>query len=131
MVILVYSITSRGTFTGIAKEWVNQVRRHCDDAETFLVLIGNKTDLEDFREVGKEEGLELAKQIGALFWETSAKTGQSVQAAFEDICKKLDENDNMNLTPIADVKRDRTLTVVSNNGKLVAPQRSRSSKCCN
>ena len=129
MVILVYSITSRGTFADVAKVWVNQVLRHCDDPEQIIVLIGNKTDLEDFREVSTEEGLELAKQIGALFWETSAKTGQNVQAAFEDICKILDENDKINLITTSRFKKDRTLTVVSNDGTPVAPRKP-FNQCC-
>ena len=130
MVILIYSITSRGTFKDIGKVWVNQIRTHCNDGETFLVLIGNKTDLEDFREVSKQEGLELAKQIGALFWETSAKTGENVQAVFEDICKTLDESDNISLTSMNDIRKDRAPSVLSKNGTLVTSQRSHNS-CCN
>ena len=129
MVILVYSITSRETFTDIAKVWINQVRRHCDRSKTFLVLIGNKIDFDDFREVSTEEGLELAKQIGALFWETSAKTGQNVSAAFEDICKKLDEGEKSNLIPISDFRRDRTPTVLSNDGTPVTLRKS-PIQCC-
>ena len=127
MTILVYSVICRETFKDISEVWFNQVRMH--NSETFLVLIGNKTDLEDFREVSNEEGQQLAKRIGAMFWETSAKTGQNVHAAFEGICKKLDESDKLTLTPTSGVTKDRSLTVLSNDGKPVEVRRSRI-QCC-
>ena len=130
--ILVYSVICRETFKDISEVWFNQVRMH--NSETFLVLIGNKTDLEDFREVSNEEGQQLAERIGAMFWETSAKTGQNVHAAFEGICKKLDESDKLSMkesdkTPTSGVRKDRSITVLSNDGKPVEVGRSRI-QCC-
>lgn len=47
-----------------------------------LILIGNKTDLEDQREVTTEEGKMLAEKNNMLFCETSAKTSENVDKAF-------------------------------------------------
>ena len=47
-----------------------------------MILVGNKSDLEEKREVSKEEGQELANQYGIDFFETSAKTGQNVEELF-------------------------------------------------
>ena len=40
------------------------------------MLIGNKSDLEEEREVSFQEGETKANEIGCPFMETSAKTGE-------------------------------------------------------
>jgi small GTP-binding protein len=48
------------------------------------VLVGNKVDLKDEDSVPTEKGLEMAKKFGAKLLETSARTGENVDAAFEE-----------------------------------------------
>ena len=59
-------------------------------------LVGNKSDLEERRDIKKEEGEELAQNIGIKFYETSAKLGTNVENVFfnsvDEIAKRLDEN---------------------------------------
>lgn len=47
-----------------------------------ITLVGNKVDLESERVVSKEEGEALARENGLMFFETSAKSGAMVEAAF-------------------------------------------------
>lgn len=55
-----------------------------------FVLIGNKIDLEEMRKVSTEQGMELAKEIGAVaFIETSAKTGENVNEMFNKITQAI------------------------------------------
>lgn len=49
-----------------------------------IILIGNKCDLEDMRQVSTEEGQRFAKQNGISFFETSAKTGDDVVTCFTE-----------------------------------------------
>ena len=62
--------------------------RECENLEISphevpIALIGNKIDMEEYREVEREEGREKAEEYGALFFETSAKTGEGVKQSFE------------------------------------------------
>ncbi|MBD3230382.1 MAG: GTP-binding protein [Candidatus Lokiarchaeota archaeon] len=83
---IVYDITNLESFENIVN-WRNDLEQFSGDIP--FVLIGNKVDLENSRKVSKEKGLELSKEINALdFIETSAKTGESVQKAFEECAIK-------------------------------------------
>lgn len=57
--------------------------------DVIIVLVGNKTDLGDKREVTQAMGEEEAKRCGALFVETSAKVGANVKALFRRIAQAL------------------------------------------
>ena len=48
-----------------------------------MILVGNKSDLEEYRQVPTEQGKELAQRLGIPFIETSAKTNTNVSACFE------------------------------------------------
>jgi len=92
--LLVYDITKRESFTNI-KTWVDECKNQT--AKTiFLVLVGNKSDLKNQREVSFEEGQELADKLGIPFYESSAKTGENVEQIFnksaDEIAKKIDQN---------------------------------------
>ena len=76
LAILVYSTDNRKSFEGISF-WLNEIRLNSDE-NVKLILIGNKNDLNDKREVSFEEGQEFAKSKGFnFFFETSAKEGDT------------------------------------------------------
>lgn len=79
--IIVYSITSRTSFEQ-ATIYRDQVLRVKDQDSEPMILIGNKSDLEEKREVTVTEGRELAKKFGCPFLETSAKTRINVDECF-------------------------------------------------
>ena len=45
----------------------------------MIILVGNKVDLAEKRSVGTEEGQQLAKELGVMFIETSAKAGINIK----------------------------------------------------
>lgn len=53
------------------------------------ILVGNKTDLKDAREVSTEEGKALAEEQGLFFMETSALDSSNVAAAFQTVVKEI------------------------------------------
>ena len=58
------------------------------DKDKFLVILGNKTDLEEYREITTEEGKNYAKDINALFFEISTKTKKDIEEVFNIICEE-------------------------------------------
>lgn len=87
--LLVYDISRRVSFEHLA-QWLMDARQHAQP-NMVIILIGNKSDL-DRREVTYEEGAWFARQNGLFFLETSAKTGQNVDAAFLDTARSIYEN---------------------------------------
>ena len=76
LAILVYSIDNRKSFEGI-NFWLNELRINSSE-QIKLILIGNKTDLDDQREVSYEEGKNFSQLNGFNFFsETSAKEGEA------------------------------------------------------
>ena len=78
---IVYDITKKDTFDSIEK-WLNELKLNGDPG-IVTFIIGNKNDLEEFRQVSKEEGEEKAKSFQCGFLETSALSGDNIDLAFE------------------------------------------------
>merc|ERR1719362_134270 len=72
-VMIVYDITNRQSFDSIPG-WIQHVRELVGEAETLVLLVGNKVDLEENREVSTEEGEAAAREAGLMFFEVSAKS---------------------------------------------------------
>ena len=105
--LLVYDITRRETFTHVRK-WLQEVRVNSSKNIT-MILIGNKKDLEDRREVRFEEGESFARENGIMFLETSAKTAftLSAQAILNNIEKTgSDLTENKNKMKIENIKTE-------------------------
>ena len=61
------------------------------DEKAHVIIIGNKCDLKDKRQVTKEQGELKAKKYGADFMETSAFTGENIQKAFEKMMREIEK----------------------------------------
>ncbi|MHA1293085.1 MAG: GTP-binding protein [Promethearchaeota archaeon] len=99
-VFVVYDITKRESFEESVDFWFADARKELGDIP--FVLIGNKIDLEDQREVPKEEGLKKAEELRSLFIETSALKNINVQDTFKLVgiglfFKSIDQENNQNL----------------------------------
>ncbi|XP_030455671.1 ras-related protein Rab11A [Syzygium oleosum] len=78
--MLVYDITRRQSFDHIPR-WLDELRSHADK-NIVIILVGNKTDLENQRAVPTEDAKEFAQKEGLFFLETSALDATNVESAF-------------------------------------------------
>ncbi|KAH8245560.1 hypothetical protein KR032_011995 [Drosophila birchii] len=79
--LLVYDITDQDSFQKV-KSWVRELRQ-MRGTEIALIIVGNKTDLEEQRAVEYAEALQYARTVGAQYVETSAKDNEGVTELFE------------------------------------------------
>jgi len=85
--VVVYDVTNAKTFEQTRK-WVDDVRSERGN-DVIIVLVGNKTDLSDKRQVTEQQGADEAKRNGLMFVETSAKVGHNVKVLFKRIAQAL------------------------------------------
>ena len=81
--LLVYDITKKNTFENAAK-WLQELKDYADD-NIVVMLVGNKTDLNNLRDVKVDEAKKFADDNGLAFIETSALDSTNVVDAFEQI----------------------------------------------
>jgi len=86
-VVLVYDLTNRQSFTSLSY-WLNEVRQKAA-GDVSLLLVGNKADLRDQRQVSEAEGRAFATEADVPWLETSAKTGVRVSEAFEGLTQRI------------------------------------------
>ena len=91
--LVVYDISSRDSFNNVTT-WIEDCKNQSPKT-IFMVLVGNKCDLNDNRQVTAEEGKELADKNDMMFFETSAKDGINVDEIFlnsaNEISKKIEQ----------------------------------------
>ncbi|XP_061356844.1 ras-related protein RABA5d-like [Gastrolobium bilobum] len=88
--LIVYDISRRSTFDSI-KRWLEELDTQ-NDSTIARMLVGNKCDLENLRDVSTEEGKSLAEREGLFFMETSALDSTNVQTAFEIVIRDIYSN---------------------------------------
>ena len=85
--MVVYDITNANSFHQTSK-WIDDVRTE-RGSDVIIMLVGNKTDLSDKRQVSTEEGERKAKELNVMFIETSAKAGYNVKQLFRRVAAAL------------------------------------------
>ncbi|KAK2143653.1 hypothetical protein LSH36_824g03049 [Paralvinella palmiformis] len=85
--VVVYDITNANSFQQTSK-WIDDVRTE-RGSDVIIMLVGNKTDLSDKRQLTTEEGERKAKELNVMFIETSAKTGYNVKQLFRRVAAAL------------------------------------------
>ena len=116
-IILVYDVTDRTSFEKI-REWMNQIKQNTTEDEIGLVLLGNKCDA-DLRDVSENDGIELGKELGIQYFESSAMNNINISESFNYLAKQ-----------ILSKKKIDTPTKVSNNKNLNTPQKKKKEGCC-
>lgn len=94
--LLVYSITDRSSSTAIASfhEQIVAAKGEKDKIipQIPIILVGNKSDLDDEREVSYQDGKKIAATLCCSFFETSAKNDIGVDEVFANLAKQMRES---------------------------------------
>lgn len=85
--MVLYDITSSVSFSSLHK-WLQELREN-SEPNIQIMLIGNKSDMEDSRSVDRTEGVNFAEKEGLLFMETSAKEATNVGEAFNQLIEDI------------------------------------------
>jgi small GTP-binding protein len=86
---VVFDLTSKPTFDCL-DEWIQNYYKYSNpDSEKNVVLIGNKSDLVNRREVNEEDIEKFANNNNLMYFETSAKDGKNIDECFYFIAEKL------------------------------------------
>lgn len=91
--LLVFSITSMSSLNELS-ELREQIIRIKDDEKVPLVIVGNKSDLEEDRAVPRARAFGLSQSWGnAPYYETSARRRANVNEVFIDLCRQIIRKD--------------------------------------
>eukprot|EP01100_Stratorugosa_tubuloviscum_P009015 TRINITY_DN377_c2_g1_i1.p1 TRINITY_DN377_c2_g1~~TRINITY_DN377_c2_g1_i1.p1 ORF type:complete len:269 (-),score=114.01 TRINITY_DN377_c2_g1_i1:54-860(-) len=87
--LLAFSLIDRSSFDDLGQffDLIAEVKESTL-AQTPHVLVGNKVDMADRRQVTTQEAEELAKKHNAIYVEASAKTGENVDRSFESLVRE-------------------------------------------
>lgn len=128
--LVVYDISRRSTFDSVSR-WLHELDTH-SDTTVAKMLVGNKCDLENIRDVSVEEGKSFAEAEGLFFMETSALDSTNVKTAFEIVIKEIYNNVSRKVLNSDSYKAELSLNRVSitNNGTDESKKSSKGFSCC-
>ena len=97
--IIVFSITSVTSFLEVnaIKEQLNMILDVDDNTLIPIILVGNKCDLEEYRQVQTSDAQRLAEEWRVKYFETSAKNKTNINRIFEELVYLIEANNQTNI----------------------------------
>ena len=97
--IIVFSITSVTSFLEVnaIKEQLNMILDTDDNTLIPIILVGNKCDLEEYRQVQSSDAQRLAEEWKVKYFETSAKNKTNINRIFEELVYLIEANNQTNI----------------------------------
>lgn len=123
--VIAYDVTNQKSFENIRTIWLKNLRSVCDESLPLMIL-GNKNDLEKERVVSKLAGEELAMSERLAFFETSALSGDNINAAFETFIRQIYEREKKKELE----NSKKTLDGNKLKTKEVIKKKNKKSSCC-
>ena len=120
-ILLIYDITNRDSFKNL-ENWLIEIEKNASQ-NVLKILIGNKNDLVNDREIQSEEGQAFANRNGMEFIETSAKMNTNVTEAFEALAKLMMKFNSENKN-VLNKNEPKTLSAASGQDL------NKKKKCC-
>ena len=119
--LVVYDITDKASFDKVEQLVVDL--KNGGDINIYIILVGNKKDLENGRVITTEEGESLAKKLKLGFCEVSAKTGDGIENAFQNLINEVYRISKNEFKSNANVE-------IITNQKIDENNKRKKKKCC-
>jgi len=104
--LLVFSVTDKSSFEEIPR-FHTQILRVKDKEEFPMILVGNKSDLENERTVSTADAQELGRKLKISYLESSAKQRINVDAAFHDLVRSIRRSNEVVEPPVKGKKKKK------------------------
>ena len=126
-VLLTFDLTSNESFDSL-KEWINSIKKNMESQNIYipLVIIGNKLDMEELREIKKEDAEKFANENNYKYFETSAKTGEGIDNSIRELIILVLKNKGQ----IDDQKEARANSMQIKEEKKSKDNNENKKKCC-
>jgi Ras-related protein Rab-2A len=131
-VLLIYDITREESFLSL-KKWLSDINDMTKNP--YIVLVGNKSDLNHLRAITEEQGRDFASEHNMKFFETSAIKGTNIDEIFISTCKDILHSMDLGLINAATmdggikkIKNDNVNTV---NDSEYYKTIKKQNRCCN
>ena len=108
---VVFDISRKATFENVDR-WIGELKDNARE-DVNIMIVGNKSDLEDKREVRTDEVAKKAEQYNIAFCETSALKGNNIEEAFEKLVNEITKNVETNKT--SEIKKEEESKTITLN----------------
>ena len=126
---VVYDITRKSTYDNIDK-WIGELKTNGSE-DVLIMLVGNKSDLEEKREVITEEVEKKAQEQKLAFCETSALNGKNVEYAFENLINEiLKKVEKEKINEAKQLSESKAITLETADRKQNEKDSKKKKKCC-
>ena len=115
-VIIAYDVTDKASFENM-NYWFQDFEKY-SLSYAKRILIGCKNDLENEREVDKEEGIEFAQRQGLKLFETSSKTANNIDESFTYLLNEILSPENVSNINITKRQRANTVSLSRSNSNV-------------
>jgi len=122
-IIVVYDVTDQDSFANV-KQWLQEIERYASEGVSKL-LVGNKNDMVDKKQVETDTAKEFADSISIPFLETSAKEATNVEQAFLTMAKQIKDRMGSSVANMAGNKSQIKLQPGTS-----VPKQESSGGCC-
>ena len=128
--LVVYDITQESTFLKV-EQFAKDLKEK-SDKNVYMILVGNKIDLEENRKVSKEGGKILADKLKMGFFEVSAKNGTGIEDLFKNLIDNVYEKNNREFKSMASIEIEmedaNKINLIPKNDNNVNVKKKK--KCC-
>lgn len=125
-----YDITKENTFESVPR-WLKELKDHAD-SKIVVMLVGNKCDLKNEREVSIQQGTEAATKFGLSFLETSALDATNVDESFKQVLEQIHNITTSNVVhgSIGEQASDPRGEPIKLEPSATSAKNARAAKCC-